>query len=144
MPRKPSLRLDILLSIGCLLAAPLAGGCGSIGVSLPRPEDLSPFLEPADVRQAGFCEDWGPGLLFHEDERCFRQENCLYDCVQVCIDDDGATTDSRDTISPVIATAPNGLCLYDVPWDPVSGTSGHSAFWAHGLVDVVGGALGGD
>ena len=109
---------------------------------LPPAEELSPFLEPREVVRAGFCQDWGPGLAFHEDETCFRELDCRFDCAQVCFDEDGNTNDSRDTISVVIGMAPNGRCIYDVPWDPFSGTDGHPWFWAHGVIDVVGGSLG--
>ena len=127
-----------------LAALALIGCTGTTCMrNLPPAEDILPVLEPIEVYETGFCQDWGPGLLFHDGETCFRELNCWYDCPQVCIDEDGNTTDSRDTISPVIGLAPNGNCVYDVPWDPISGTDAHQWFWTHAIIDVLGGSLSG-
>ena len=91
----------------------------------------------------GFCEDWGLGNAFHEGQDCFRKENCVFDCPQVCTDGAGNSFDSRDMVSPVVSTAPNGRCIYDAPWNPVTGVVGHGGFWGHALIDVVPAVFGG-
>ncbi len=101
----------------------------------PQPRFL--LLEPLELGQAGFCQDWGPGLTFHQGDECFRRENCAFDCPQICVNDCGTSSDSRDLVSPVIGTSPNGRCIYDMPWDPIGGPLSHPAWWAHAIVDVV-------
>ena len=119
--------------VGALILLACTGAnCQQI---VPQPRFL--LLEPIELGQSGFCQDWGPGLAFHQGEDCFRRENCLFDCPQICVGDDGNSNDSHDTVSPVIGTAPNGRCLYDMPWDPVGGLFAHPAWWAHAIFDVV-------
>ena len=114
------------------MACCMGAECQSV---LPQARFL--LLEPTELEREGFCEDWGPGLAFHQGETCFRQENCVFDCAQICVDGNNTAADSRDTISPVIGTAPNGRCLYDMPWDPVGGFRAHPLSLGHTALDVI-------
>ncbi len=138
MPRLLADRLPRVLLGSAVLFCCMGTNCGEV---FPLPRFL--LLEPTELQRSGFCEDWGPGLAFHQNEECFRRENCLFDCPQICVADDGESTDSRDAVSPVIGTAPNGRCLYDMPWDPISGVQGHPTWWGHALIDVAGSAVAG-
>ncbi|MFQ5490214.1 MAG: hypothetical protein ACE5GE_05785 [Phycisphaerae bacterium] len=102
---------------------------------LPQSSFLN--FEPAQLSSGGFCEDWGPGLALHPNETCFRREQCLFDCPQICEDASGNRIDSRDNVSPVVGTAPNGRCLYDMPWDPIGGFRGNPFFWGHAVLDIL-------
>ena len=110
-------------------------GCGGANCQQIVPQPTFTLLEGIDLGQSGFCQDWGPGLSFHQGDDCYRRENCLFDCPQICTDDGGCSTDSRDTVSPVLGTAPDGRCIYDMPWDPLTGTLGHPIWWAHAIFD---------
>ncbi len=122
-----------------VLMGAMGADCTNV-IPIPPPQFLK--LEPVELQASGFCQDWGPGAVFHENETCFRRENCIFDCPQVCVDGDGNSTDSRDTISPVLGTAPNGRCLYDVPWDPIGGILAHPLSLGHIVFDVVPSMLG--
>lgn len=134
-------RKSTLIQLVALIPA-LALCMGAECISdLPNSRFLS--FDQSDLFDAGFCEDWGPGLALHPNESCSRKEVCLFDCPQICEDSAGNRADSRDTISPVIGTAPNGKCIYDMPWDPIGGLAAHPVLWAHALVDIFGPKIGG-
>jgi hypothetical protein len=112
-------------------------GCLGTDCQQLVPETRFLELQPFELNQSGFCQDWGPGLLFHPGEDCNRRENCVLDCPQICQANGNGSNDSRDTVSPVLGTGPNGYCVYDFPWDPMTGVRGHPAWWAHAILDVV-------
>ena len=128
-------------------------GRGIVGVALglclgancvtPIPLPGSMAITTGNAAEEGFCQDWAAGAVFHPDEDCFRKTDCVLDCPQVCTDEAGNSVDSRDLVSPVMATAGNGRCIYDVPWTPLSGVQGHGGFWGHALIDVVPAIFGG-
>jgi hypothetical protein len=101
---------------------------------------FGPMLQLSDLLAfdgTGHCRDWGMGEIFHPDQACYRRENCLFNCAQICEDRDGNRVNSRDLVSPVIGTNRDGRCIYDTPWDPWTGFTSHVALWGHTLLDVL-------
>jgi hypothetical protein len=130
---RPLTSLPAKALVGTLtLAASLGADCQSL---VPEARFLE--LQPFELNQSGFCQDWGPGLWFHSGEDCSRREHCVFDCPQICQGGSNGANDSRDTVSPVVGTAPNGFCVYDFPWDPLTGVRGHPAWWGHAIIDVL-------